>query len=165
MISMDWNRMSKDCAALWSRYEELPKHIAKKHLLASMRRAVKASNGVSILRKNTPPLNTRRGRRSKGQKPVSTGELRRSVTTKARWIGRNRDGVAVAGLGYRYGWNSRKAIWKEFGTKWQDGVGMMEKTFNSIRTVVASKLAGEMKNALEAASRELASGKNPGYGN
>lgn len=165
MISMDWNRMSKDCAALWARYDELPRHIAKKHLLSSMKAAIKASNGVSILRKNTPPLGTRRGRRKKGQKPVSTGELRRSVTTKSKWIGRNRDGVAVAGLGYRYGWNSRKAIWKEFGTKWQDGVRMMEKTFNSIKPIVASKLAGEMKKGLENAAKELASGKNPGYGN
>lgn len=85
--------------------------------------------------------------------------------TKARWIGRNKDGVAVAGLGYRYGFASRKAIWHEFGTTRMAAKHMMENTFNSIRTVVASKLAGEMKNALEAASRELASGKNPGYGN
>lgn len=165
MISMDWNRMSKDCAALWARYEELPKHIAKKHLLASMRRAVKASNGVSILRKNTPPLTTRRGRRRKGEQPVSTGELRRSVMTKARWIGRNKDGVAVAGLGYRYGFASQKAIWHEFGTTRMAAKHMMENTFNSIRNQVASRLADEMAKALDAAGRELASGKNPGYGN
>lgn len=164
MISMDWAKMSREVASLAKSYENLPKHIAKKHLLAAMKRAVKDANGVSILRKNTPPLSTRRGRRKKGEKPVSTGELRRSVTTKARWIGNNKTGVAVAGLGYRYGWNSRKAIWKEYGTKWQDGVKMVERTFNQIRGVVASKLVARMKEALEAGVREAASPHNKGYG-
>jgi hypothetical protein len=164
MISMDWAKMSREVASLAKSYENLPKHIAKKHLLAAMKRAIKDANGVSILRRNTPPLSTRRGRRKKGEKPVSTGELRRSVTTKARWIGNNKTGVAVAGLGYRYGWNSRKAIWKEYGTKWQDGVKMMERTFGQIRGVVASKLVARMKEALDAAAREEASGKNKGYG-
>lgn len=163
MISMNWERMSRECRDLWKDFEDLPRHIAKKHLLAAMRRAIKASNGVSILRKNTPPLSTRRGRRRKGEQPVSTGELRRSVMTKARWIGRNRDGVAVAGLGYRYGFASQKAIWHEFGTTRMAAKHMMENTFNSIRSSVASKLAGEMRNALDAAAREKASGRNPGY--
>lgn len=155
MISMDWQKMSRECADLWKAFDNLPRHVAKKHLLASMKRAIKASNGVSLLRKNTPPLNTRRGRRRKGEQPASTGELRRSATTKARWIGRNKDGVAVAGLGYRYGFASRKAIWHEFGTTRMAGKRMMENTFNSIRNLVASKLAGEMKIALEAAARDL----------
>jgi HK97 gp10 family phage protein len=161
---MDWAKMSREVASLAKSYENLPKHIAKKHLLAAMRRAIKDANGVSILRKNTPPLSTRRGRRKKGEKPVSTGELRRSVTTKARWIGNNKTGVAVAGLGYRYGWPSQKAIWHEFGTTRMAAKRMMENTFNQIRGVVASKLVSRMKEALEAAAREEASGKNKGYG-
>jgi hypothetical protein len=165
MIAVDMGRISEDIAAVWKRFDELPRHIGKKHLLAAMRKSVKESGAVSRLRKNTPPVSTRRGRRAKGQKPVSTGDLRRSVTTKAKWIGNNKTGVAVAGIGYRYGWNSRKAIWKEYGTKWQDAVGMVERTFNEFKGDVASRLSRNMADALEKAAAELRSGMNPGYGN
>lgn len=163
MISMNWDKMSREIADLAADFKKLPPHIGKKHMLASMRRAIKEAGGVQKLRANTPPVGTRRGRRKKGEKR-STGELRRSVTTKARWIGRNRDGVAVAGLGYKYGWNSRKAIWAEYGTKWQKGIAMMQRTFESIRGPVASKLAGQMAAALEKAANEVSGGKNKGYG-
>jgi hypothetical protein len=155
--------MEREIADLAKSYQTLPKHIAKKHMLAAMRRAVVKSKGVSILRANTPPVGTRRGRRKKGEKR-STGELRRSVTTKAKWIGNNTTGAAVAGLGYKYGWNSRKAIWHEYGTTWQKGIGMMERTFAQIKGKVASLLAGELASALDKASAEVAGGKNKGYG-
>jgi hypothetical protein len=155
--------MEREIADLAKSYQTLPKHIAKKHMLAAMRRAIVKSKGVSILRANTPPVGTRRGRRKKGEKR-STGELRRSVTTKAKWIGNNTTGAAVAGLGYKYGWNSRKAIWHEYGTTWQKGIGMMERTFAQIKGKVASLLAGELASALDKASAEVAGGKNKGYG-
>lgn len=162
MISMNWDKMNREISSLAWRFEELPKHIAKKHMVASLRRAVQKSGGPQLLRKNTPPVNTRRGRRKKGEKKRSTGDLRRSVTVKAKWIGRNRDGWAVAGLGYKYGWNSRKAIWAEFGTKWQKGIAMMQRTFEAIRGPAASLLAAEMAKALEKAAAEVASKQNPG---
>jgi hypothetical protein len=162
MISLDWARFNRDIADLAQSYQELPRHIGKKHMLASMRRAIKAAGGVQKLRANTPPTNVRRGRRAKGEKR-SSGELRKSVMTKAKWIGRNRDGIAVAGLGYRYGWNSRKAIWAEYGTKWQTGVAMMQRTFDSIKGQVAARLADELRTGLEKAANEIAAGKNQGY--
>lgn len=163
MISVNWPQLLGEFGDLARAYQALPAHIGKKHLLASMRRAIVKSGGVKALRQNTPPLGTRRGRRAKGAKPVSTGELRKSVTTKAKWIGTNKGGFAVAGLGYRYGWNSRKAIWKEYGTRWQDAVGMMQRTFDQIRDQVASQLARELAAALEKATAEVADGKNKGY--
>jgi hypothetical protein len=163
VIYLDDRKMEREIADLAKSYQTLPKHIAKKHMLAAMRRSVMKSKGVSILRQNTPPVGTRRGRRRKGEKR-STGELRRSVTTKAKWIGNNTTGVAVAGLGYKYGWNSRKAIWHEYGTTWQKGIGMMQRTFDQIKGKVASSLAGELAAALEKASAEVAGGKNKGYG-
>lgn len=163
MISLNFNSLSSQIGALAASYEELPRHIGKKHLVASMRRAVKASNGVAKLRAATPPLNARRGRKRKGEKRISTGALRRAVTTKARWIGNNKTGAAVAGLGYKYGWESRKAIWHEFGTTRMAAKHMMDNTFNAIRGLVASKLVDELRIGLERAVAELASGKNPGY--
>lgn len=164
MINVNWNEVLGDFASLAGAYEKLPSHIAKKHLLASMRRSIAKSGGLKLLRQNTPPLGTRRGRRKKGEKAKSSGALRKSVMTKARWIGTNKSGAAVAGLGYKYGWNSRKAIWKEYGTKWQQAMGMMQRTFDQIRGPVASALASELAAALEKAQAEVASKRNQGYG-
>ena len=164
MISMDWRKLDRDIADLAESYKSLPKHIAKKHMVASMRRAVVKSKGVSLLRQNTPPAGTRRGRRKKGEKARSTGELRRSVTTKAKWIGSNTSGAAVAGLGYKYGFASRKAIWHEYGTTRMKGIAMMQRTFEQVRGPVAALIAGEMADAMEKAAAEVAGGKNRGYG-
>jgi hypothetical protein len=161
MISVNWEKLLGEYASLAARYQELPGHLGKKHLLASMRRAIVRSNGVKILRKNTPPVGTRRGRKRKGEKR-STGDLRRSVITKAKWIGRNRDGWAVAGLGYRFNKDNRKAIWLEHGTTHIQARKMMEQTYEQIRGPVASILSVELANSLDKAVRELQSKKNHG---
>jgi len=163
MISLNFGSLSSQIGALAASYQELPRHIGKKHMMAGMRRAIKAANGVARLRAATPPIGTRRGRRRKGEKRISTGALRRSVTTRARWIGNNKTGAAVAGLGYKFGMESRKAIWHEFGTTRMAARRMMEQTFNEIRGPVASRLVEELRVGLERAAAELASGKNPGY--
>jgi HK97 gp10 family phage protein len=164
VITLNEAKLQREIADLAKSYQDLPKHIAKKHMVAAMRRSVMKSKGVSILRQNTPPAGTRRGRRKKGEKARSTGEMRRSVTTKAKWIGNNKSGAAVAGLGYKYGRASQKAIWHEFGTTRMKGIGMMQRTFEQIRGKVASLLAGELAAALEKAAAEKAGGKNKGYG-
>ena len=41
---------------------------------------------------------------------------------------------------------------------------MMQRTFESIRGIVAARLADELRVGLERAATELAAGKNPGYG-
>ena len=164
MITLNEAKLQREIADLAKSYQDLPKHIAKKHMVAAMRRSVMKSKGVSVLRQNTPPAGTRRGRRKKGEKPRSTGEMRRSVTTKAKWIGNNTSGAAVAGLGYKYGMASRKAIWHEFGTSRMKGIGMMQRTFDQIKGKVASLLAGELADALEKAAAEKAGGQNKGYG-
>lgn len=163
MISLNWSQMTKELEALGKSYEQLPKHIAKKHMAAALRRAVRKAGGVSILRQNTPPIGTRRGRRRKGEKARSTGDLRRSVTIKAGWKGTNADGTAYAMLGYKYGWNSRKAIWAEYGTNWRVGIGMMQRTFQQVKQPAAAATAGELAISLEKAVKELSAGKNPGY--
>ena len=161
MISVNWEQLLGEYASLASAYRSLPSYLGKKYLVSSLRRSVVQSNGPQLLRRNTPPTNTKRGRRPKGQKR-STGALRRSVTTKAKWIGRNRDGFAVAGLGYKYGVESKKAIWLEFGTTHIEGRKMMERTFDQIKGQVASKLKQNLAESLERAVAEIGSGKNPG---
>lgn len=155
MIEINADAMTAEIASMIGRFRDLPRHIARKHLAAAMRRAMKP--GVPILRRNTPPLGTRRGRRKAGEKPQSSGALRKSVTAKSKSVG----GVAYGVLGYRHGWESRKAIWQEFGTK--RGVPAKHMAANSmtqIRGPAAATLVREMAIALERAATDL--GKAPG---
>ena len=165
MISFNSQAVEGEIGALMARYAELPRHIAKKHLGAAMRKVIKP--GVPILRRNTPPLGQRRGRRKKGEKSRSSGALRRAVAVRVGTKGtKGSSGAFAYGvLGYKKSFESRKAIWLQFGTS--GGVRafrMIEKTIQEFGPVAADKLAAEMAAALERASAELSSGKNPGYG-
>lgn len=163
MISIDWNKTQGEIGELVARYKSLPGYIAKKHLKARMRQALKP--GVPILRSLTPPEGVRRGRRKKGEKPRSTGALRKAVTTRVAYKGTYRDGVVFGVLGYKAGFDSRKAIWMEFGTS--NGILprlMMERAYKRIAPGMAGRLAEALREGLDAAVRELNSGKNPGVG-
>ena len=160
MISVNWEQLLGEYAALASSYRALPSYLGKKHLVSAMRKSVRDAQGVQVLRRNTPPIGTRRGRKKKGTK--STGALRRAVITKAKWIGKNASGFAVAGLGYKYGMESKKAIWLEFGTPNIEPRKMMERSFDQIKNSVRSHLSKNLAESLEKAVAELASGKNPG---
>lgn len=144
-------------------YRSLPKHLAKKHLKSSMRKVLRPA--VPILRRNTPPLGTRVGRRKKGEKPISTGALRRAVTVRTGQTGKNGDfnSFVYGVLGYKAGPESRKAIWLQYGTK--GGIPplrMIEKTLAEFGPIAASRLADEMAKGLEKAAAELQAKKNPG---
>ena len=173
MISLSWNSSfepnsydaDKHIGALMNAYKALPKHIAKKHLKAAMRKLLRP--GVPILRRNTPPTSTRRGRRKKGEKARSSGALRRAVTVRTGQTGKNGafDAFVFGVLGYKASFESRKAIWLQFGTS--GGVPafrMIERTLAEFGPIAASRLAEEMAKGLEKAAAELGSGKNPGYG-
>lgn len=161
MIEINADAMTADIAALIGRFRALPRHIARKHMAAAMKRAMRP--GVPMLRKNTPPLGARRGRRRAGERPTSSGDLRRSVIAKAKAVpGRSGAGVAYGVVGYRGGFESRKAIWLEFGTR--RGIAprrMAETTMSQIRGPAAATLTRELAVALEKAAAELASPHNP----
>lgn len=171
MISVAWNSnfaATSDAPdphlqQIMQAFESLPRHIARKHLQAAMRRILRA--GVPVLRRNTPPLGTRRGRRGKGERPKSTGDLRRSATTKVGQSGRGGGSGSVvwAVLGYRAGFESRKAIWHQFGTR--TGLRarqMIEKTLAEFGPVSSQQLAQAMAAALPKAIAEVSGGMNPG---
>jgi hypothetical protein len=171
MISLSWNSsfepnsydLEPQIKALMERYRALPRHIAKKHLKAVMRRVLKG--GVPILRRNTPPLDTRRGRRKKGEKARSSGALRRAVTVRVGQTGGNGDfnSFVYGVLGYKASFESRKAIWLQFGTsRGVRAYSMMEKTLAEFGPVSAQQLAAEMAAAFDKAVAEVAGGQNPG---
>jgi len=91
-----------------------------------------------------------------------SGELRRAAVAKAYYKGRNADGFVVGVLGYKYGPQSRKAIYLEFGTKYVRPRGIVAGVMQAYKGKAATNLSGEMAAALEKASQELAAGKNPG---
>lgn len=172
MIALSWRvdrydftdyDADKAVAVVMDRFKSLPRHIARKHIGAAMRRVLKP--GVPILRKNTPPMGTRRGRRKKGEKPISTGAMRRAVTTRTGQTGRNEDGFVWGVLGYRASFESRKAIWHQYGTRaGLQGADMIGRTMREFGQPAANKLAAELAVAFDKAAKENASGKNPGYG-
>ena len=170
LIALSWNtdayptRLEADDAvnALMQRYRALPRHIARKHLGAAMRRLLK--RGIPIMRANTPPFGVRRGRRKRGAKLTSTGNLRRAVTVRTGQTGRNGDfdSFVWGCLGYRAGPESRKAIWLQYGTaNGIEPMRMLERTMQQFGPIAAADLAREMATAFEKAGKEVASGKNP----
>jgi hypothetical protein len=177
LIFMDFQRWDADVADLMASYAAMPKHIAKKHLLASMKFAIRSARGIQVLKAMTPKAKTRtvrsgikrderRGTFSKGSQgweKQKGGALRRAVTVNARYIGRNKDGVAVAVLGYKYGKDSKKAIWLEYGTsRGIEPRRMGEKAMKQIGPAVRSALGKQLAVAIDSANREIAKGKNPG---
>jgi hypothetical protein len=152
MIEINVNGdLNDQISALVKAYRELPKNIAQKHMKAAMGRAVRPF--IPALRKNTPPEGLKKGRRKKGEKPRSSGALRRAVAvrTKARKL------VVSGVLGYRAGAESRKAIWMEFGTS--TGVKprrMVERTMSEIRGKAVANLPKELAHALTKAVKDVA---------
>ena len=166
MITLNWGQLEGEIGALIARFDELPRHIAKKHLKAAMKRAGKP--GISILKKNTPVGGGRRVKATIIRGEMKTnykrrgGSLRRAATFLSKYKGTNRDGATFGILGYKYGTESRKAIWLEFGTARITPRRMVERSMAESKSIITSQLQGEMLKALEAAVRELESGMNPG---
>lgn len=176
MLRLNWEGMEGEIGAMMARFNELPRYIGKKHLLAAIKRVGK--EGVAILKANTPKGGTKMvksatkrdggGRFVKGSGKMRQqrgGALRRAAMVKAAYKGRNKDGYAYGVLGYKYGSESLKGIWLEYGTS--RGVkprAMIDKTMRQWGGPASSKLAAEMAHALEKAAAELAANINPGVG-
>ncbi len=174
MITLSWSgNPNAQIAALMARYAELPRHIAKKHLQTAMKRCMK--DGIPALKALTPKgsVRTKRAALKRGsggrfvagsgkKMRVRGGALRRAAAAKSKYIGRNSDGRVYGAIGYKAGFESRKALWLEFGTK--SGIEprkIMERFRRQYGGPAAAALAKEMKAALGKAARELAAGKNP----
>lgn len=162
MIHVNWAGMDGQLGKLMEAYQDLPRHIAKKHLRAAMKRAIKP--GVPILKKYTPKQKTRLVLGRDGvsgeytAKKVKGGALRRAATSKSKYVGRNKDGVVVGVLGYKAGTESRKAIWLEFGTPTIKPREIVKRAMDDIGPQAATLLVAEMAKALEAAARDKAPG-------
>jgi hypothetical protein len=167
VIVLGWNNVEGQIGALMARFEELPRYIAKKHLKAAMKKAGK--DAIPILKANTPVGGGRRVKAAvvRGELKMNYkrrgGSLRRASTFMSKYKGTNKDGAVFGILGYKYGFESRKAIWLEFGTsRGIEPRKMVEKSLAASKGIVGSKLEAEMAAALEKAAIELASGMNPG---
>lgn len=162
MIDLNWEGMSGEIGAIMKRFNELPRHIAKKHLVAAVKRV--GREGVPKLKSNTPVGRKMKANAKGVVKMRRSGELRRAAAMNAKYRGRNRDGSVTGSIGYKYGTESRKAIWLEYGTKRMAPRGMVAKTMQSWSGPAAAKLAAAMSEAFEKAVKELEAGMNPGVG-
>jgi hypothetical protein len=173
MINVGLRDVNEQVLGLMKAFSQLPNHIAKKHLQASMKRAVK--DAVPALKKNTPKAKTYiRIRKDGAVFRIAGGSLRKAVTAKSKYVSKAGFGTVYGIVGYStvtynqlgYGESvsqSRKAIWLESGTsRGVRPVGMISKTMSEIGPPCATRLADEMAKALEKAAREVASKKNPG---
>ena len=168
MIYLNSDSLNAQLGALVKVFDRFPKSIAKKHIGAAMKRALKFA--IPILKANTPKGGSTgkqaamkrdaRGHFIKGSGAIRKtrgGALRKAATAQSRFIGKNRSGFTIGTLGYKYGAESRKAIWQEFGTK--KGIEpklFMQKTYDQVKDQIAGQLARELALALEAAAREQA---------
>jgi len=149
-----------EIGALMKRFDALPRYIAKKHLKAVMKRAGKTA--VPVLKSNTP---VGRGTLTPNGRRSGSGGLRRAATVKSYQKGKNKEAVIIGVLGYRYGWESRKAIWLEYGTsRGIEPRQMVGKTMASWSGPTKEVLTSEMRKALAAAVKEAKAGINPGVG-
>lgn len=162
MINLNWEGMAGEVGAMMARFNALPRHIAKKHLLAVVKRV--GREGVPKLKANTPVGRKMKANAKGVVKMRRSGDLRRAATTNAKYKGRNRDGSVTGTIGYRYGIESRKAIWLEYGTTKMAARGMVARTMQSWGGPATAKLVAEMAIAFEKAVKELESGMNPGTG-
>lgn len=160
LIWCNWDQVSGEIGSLMKRFSALPRHVAKKHLAASMKRALRP--GVPALRAATPVGRVMKANKKGVVKMRRSGELRRAATARSRYIGTNADGIVVGVLGYKYGAESRKAIWLEFGTKRIVKRGIVSRVMQTFRPQANANLTREMAAALEKAAAELAAGRNPG---
>jgi hypothetical protein len=157
----NYPHLSGDVADIIAAYRKLPPHIAKKHLRAAMGRTIKPF--LPALKANTPKY---------------TGNLKRSVTSVTRFYDRPDHGAVVGVVGFSRGGKTKRNIgnhglFVEAGTKPRrtrtkrfcgsmPAVGMLKRTLSTMRGPILANLGMEMAVALEKATRELASGKNPG---
>jgi len=167
MIVIGWSNVEGQIGELMKRYAELPRSVAKKHLQAAMKRAGK--DAIPILKANTPKGGGRRVKAAvvRGELKMNYkrrgGSLRKAATFTARYKGTNKDGVVFGALGYKYGYESRKAIWLEFGTsRGIEPRKIIDKTLAASKAIVGSRLEAEMAAALEKAVNEANSPMRPG---
>lgn len=163
MISLNWDGLDGQIGSLMDAYKKLPRHIAKKHLQAAMKRALK--DAVPVLKAETPKGKSQRVVGEDGRsKTRRGGALRRAATVRAKYYGKNDSGTVAGTLGYKAGTESRKAIWLEFGTtRGIEPRRIIDRVMRRVKGPTRSKLARELAEALEKAARDLAPGVDQGY--
>jgi hypothetical protein len=162
MISVQLDKSFDDEIGQFVRaFQTLPKNIRNKYLKSAMARTLRP--GRAVLKRYTPPEGMKRGRRKKGEKPRSTGQLRAAVAVRTK---ASKDAVFGV-LGYKAGAQSRKAIWLEFGTtKGIEPRRMVERAMAEFGPQAAASLAKSMATAFENALKDkIPAGKGKYRGN
>ena len=160
------------------RFKQLPRHVAYKHMAAAMKRALRKARAVPTLKEvcreklnlrgtvvtKDPPKRNKEGKFKKGwNRRRRGGDFLKAIDVYSSKPKFGKDPrPLVAKVGWKYGPESKKAIWLEFGTK--RGVAprrMAEETFMRIRGSAMAGMQAEMLIALDRAAKDLGQAKDP----
>jgi hypothetical protein len=178
ILSVNMTYVDASFADIAYRYKQLPRHVAYKHMAAAMKRAIRKAQGVQTLKQvcrerlnlkgtvvtKDPPKRTKAGTFKKGwNRRRRGGEFLKAIAVvSSKPKGGKNPRPLVAKIGWRYGEQSKKAIWLEFGTS--RGVKprrMAEETFMRIRGPAMAGMKGELVYALSKAVKDLGQAKDP----
>lgn len=177
ILSVNMTYVDASFADIAYRYKQLPRHVAYKHMAAAMKRAVRKANGVQTLKQvcrerlnlkgtvvtKDPPKRTKAGAFKKGwNRRRRGGEFLKAIdVVSSKPKGGKNPRPLVVKVGWKYGVESKKALWLEFGTKHVTPRRMAEETFNRIRGPAMGNMKSELLAALEKAVKDLGQAKDP----
>lgn len=177
ILSVNMTYVNSSFADIAARYKALPRHVAYKHMAAAMKRAVRKAQGVQVLKQvcrerlnlkgtvvtKDPPKRDKAGQFKKGWNRRRRGGdfLKAIAVTSSKPKGGKNPRPLVVKVGWKYGEQSKKALWLEFGTKHVEPRRMAEETFNRIRGTAMANMRSELLAALEKAARDLGQAKDP----
>ena len=180
IFAVNWNATFTDdeIADVAYRFTQLRRHDAYKHLAAAMKRAMKQVNAVQTLKavcreklnlKGTVKVEAKDAvRDDRGQFKKKWARRRRGsmflkdidiIYRKPRF---GKDGRPMTvKVGWKYGTESKKAIWLNDGTPTIQPRRMVEATMVRIKGPALAAMKVEMLKALDAAVRDLGHAKDP----
>ena len=178
ILAVNMTYVDASFADIAYRFKQLPRHVAYKHMAAAMKRALRKARAEQTLKavcrerlnlKGTVIDNSRPKRNKAGQYKKGWNRRRRGgdflaaigVYSSKPKFGKDPRPL-VAKVGWKYGPQSHKALWLEFGPK--NGIEprrMAEETFTRIRGAAMSAMKAEMLYALDQAKKDLGRAKDP----
>ena len=178
ILAVNMTYVDADFSDIAYRFKQLPRHVAYKHMAAAMKRALRKSRAVPTLKEvcrerlnlrgtvvtKDPPKRNKEGKFKKGwNRRRRGGDFLKAIDVYSSKPKFGKDPrPLVAKVGWKYGPESHKALWLEFGTK--GGIAprrMAEETFIRIRGGAMAGMKAEMLYALSKAAKDLGQAKNP----
>ena len=178
ILAVNMTYVNADFSDIAYRFKKLPRHVAYKHMAAAMKRALRKARAVQVLKEvcrerlnlrgtvvtKAPPKRKKDGTFQKGwNRRRRGGDFLQAIDVYSSKPKFGKDPrPLVAKVGWKYGPESHKAIWLEYGTR--GGIEprrMAEEAFMRIRGSAMAGMKDEMIHALGKAVKDLGQAKDP----